>query len=57
MVTKGEKVELVMDDETWAEAKVIDPLATQFTCKIKGQKAIRFFFYADKGITWRKLDK
>ena len=52
---KGDKVALLIDDEQWAEARVIDPLSTQFTCRVLRQKQVRFYFYLDKGFTWRPL--
>lgn len=55
-VKARDKIELLIDDEAWAEARVIDPLSSQFTCVIKGQpKVTRFFFYADEGLTWRRV--
>lgn len=50
---KGDKVDLIIDDEVWGTAKVIDTLASQFTCKVPYQKLVRFYFYVDKGYTWR----
>ena len=54
-VKARDKVELLIDGDTWAEARVIDPLSSQFTCRIKRQKQVRFYFYADKGLTWKPL--
>ena len=54
-VKAGDMVELIIDDEVWAEAKVIDALAVQFTCRIQRQPLARFYFYEDKGVTWRKV--
>ena len=51
-VNTGDTVELVCLDETWARAKVTQVLATMFLCRI-GRGTERFFFYADKGLTWR----
>ena len=52
---KGQEVELLSLDEVYAQAKVFDALATQFTIKVKGK--VRFFFYEDKGITWQKTSE
>lgn len=54
-VNKNDKIELLIDGEPWAVAKVIDPLSTQFTCRVLRQKQVRFYFYLDKGFTWRPL--
>ena len=54
-VKKGEKVMLIAGDEEWTEAKVIDPLAKQFTCRPLYTKHTRFYFYEDEGVTWRKI--
>lgn len=52
-VMSGDKVDLLtIDGEVWAEAKVIDAMASQFTCRIGRQKTVRYFFYADRGVTW-----
>ena len=58
-VKKGDKVELLALDEEgvesrYAEAKVIDPLAKQFTCRPLYTKHVRYYFYDDEGVTWRK---
>ena len=50
-VKTGDSVELMVDDAVYATAKVRDVLAVQFTVSVK--KRIRYFFYEDKGITWR----
>lgn len=52
-VKTGDWVDLLIDEEMWEKAKVVDALATQFTCKIPYQKLVRFYFYEDKGLTWR----
>ena len=51
-IKKGCRVDL-LDDEAvpYETIKVADTLATQFTVTKKGRT--RFFFYLDKGITWR----
>lgn len=51
-VKAGDKVVITIGGDEW-EAKVIDALASQFTCRILYQKQVRFYFYADKGLTWR----
>jgi hypothetical protein len=51
-VKRGDKVELLDNEGTpYLKARVLDALATQFTITTKGQ--VRFFFYEDKGLTWR----
>lgn len=53
-VKKGDKVVLLGEDaEPAGTARVVDTLASQFTCLVPYQKLVRFCFYADKGITWR----
>lgn len=42
------------ETEVYEEAIVIDCLAKQFTCKIPYRKQVRYYFYEDQGITWRK---
>lgn len=37
----------------WVHGEVIDLLATQFTCEVEGET--HFYFYTDKGTTWRQL--
>ena len=51
-VKVGDKVVLLIGDDEY-EARVIDALSTQFTCRILRTKQVRFYFYADKGITWK----
>ena len=53
-VKKGDTVTLLMGDDKF-EALVVDALASQFTCRIKRTKQIRFYLYSDKGITWKPL--
>lgn len=48
-------VELTTDGEPWAKVCVIDTLASQFTVKVNG--TVRFFFYVDEGLTWRKANE
>ena len=43
------------DTVVYDEAIVIDPLSKQFTCRIPYRKNVRFYFYDDEGITWRKV--
>ena len=50
-VKKGDKVELLILDEVWTVGTVNTVCATQFTCT--ANKNTLFFFYADKGVTWR----
>lgn len=51
-VKRGQKVDLIdVDMEVYETIKVHDVLATQFTV-LKKQRT-RYFFYQDKGITWR----
>jgi hypothetical protein len=40
-------------EDEWVPATIIDLLATQFTCNVEGNT--RFYFYADKDVTWRQL--
>lgn len=54
-VKKGDKIELTIDGEVWCKAKVKHALASQFTCTYK--KNDLFFFYSDKGATWRKISE
>ena len=54
-VKKGEKVVLIAGDVEWAEAKVLDPLSKQFTCRPLYSKHVRYYFYEDQGVTWRKI--
>lgn len=53
-VKRGDAVLITIGDDEY-EARVIDPLASQFTCRILRQKQVRFYFYADKGVTWKPL--
>jgi hypothetical protein len=46
-----DKVDLLVDGSAYEQAHVRDVLAAQFTVAKKGR--LRFFFYADKGLTWR----
>jgi len=48
--TKGQKVQLITDGKVWRQCKVVDVLSTQFTVQVN--HSIRFFFYADEGLTW-----
>lgn len=56
-VKTGDKVEVLVgyEDETWYPAVVKHCLGSQFTCKHK--KRERFYFYADKDTTWRKISE
>ncbi len=53
-VKNGDLIELTCDGEVWHTGKVKDALASQFTVVVN--KKLRFFFYADKGLTWRRTD-
>jgi len=53
-VKPKDRVLLTMGEEEF-EAVVIDALASQFTCKIPYTKQVRFYLYADKGLTWKPL--
>lgn len=46
------KVDLIVDNKPWYTGYVIDPMASQFTIKVNGH--VRFYFYSDEGVTWRK---
>ena len=50
-VKQGQKVDLLTDGNVYETIKVKDALATQFTVTKRGR--VRFFFYEDKGLTWR----
>jgi hypothetical protein len=50
-VKTGDSVHLIVDDEVYATVRVRDALAVQFTVSVN--KRIRYFFYEDKGITWK----
>ena len=53
----GGKVEVLLPfslEDEWVKAKVIDLLASQFTARVG--KSVYFFFYSDKGTTWRQID-
>lgn len=55
-VKARDQVELITaDGEVYDVVRVADALATQFTVQKKGRT--RFFFYEDKGLTWRPLPK
>lgn len=53
-VKRGDTVALIADDKEWFRGKVVDTLASQYTIRVNGM--IRFFFYEDKNVTWRKID-
>jgi hypothetical protein len=48
-----DKVNLLVNGETWAQAKVIDALSSQFT--VTHKKKVLFFFYSDEGVTWSRV--
>lgn len=55
-VKTRDQVELLTcDGAVYETVRVYDALATQFTVLKKGRT--RFFFYEDKGLTWRPLPK
>ena len=49
---RGDTVELLILDESWAKATVTEVMQSQFLCRV-GRGTERFFFYADKDVTWR----
>lgn len=53
-VKAGDKVLIqVGEDDDWVDAKVIDPLASQFTARQLYRKTTGFYSYTDKGVTWK----
>lgn len=54
-VKRGDYVELCPRGTEWDKAKVVDALANQFTVKVG--KRVSFFFYTDRGATWRKISE
>lgn len=50
-----DRVLITMGDEEF-EAVVLEPLSSQFTCKMPYTKQVRFYFYADEGLTWKPLN-
>ena len=56
-VKDGDKVQVRFgDDDEWRDAKVKLALASQFTAKCPPYE-VGFFFYADKGVTWRPVNE
>ena len=57
---KNDKIEVLLpdsDDETWYEATIIEPLSAQFLCHLEGNRRLQhFYFYKDKGTTWKEAD-
>lgn len=51
-VKRQQKVDLIAAGDTWHTGYVIDTLASMFTTKVNG--SIRFYFYSDENVTWRK---
>ena len=51
-VKAGDTVYLLMGEDEH-EALVMEPLSSQFASRSKRKKQVRFYFYADKGVTWR----
>ncbi len=54
-VKPRDQVYLCIDGDIYETARVCDALATQFTVMKKGR--VRYFFYEDKGLTWKPLPK
>ena len=52
-VKPRDQVYLMVDGDIYETARVCDALATQFTVLKKGR--VRYFFYADKGLTWKPV--
>lgn len=52
-VKAGDKVLIQVGDDDWVDGKVIDPLASQFTARQLYRKVTGFYFYHDKGVTWK----
>ena len=52
-VKPQQQVYLMVDGEVYETARVSDTLGSQFTVMKKGRT--RYFFYADKGLTWKPL--
>ena len=50
-VKKGDHIQLTICGEVWRNGTVQEALASQFTVLVN--KKTRFFFYSDKGLTWR----
>ena len=53
IVKSRDKIEVSEDGNVWHPAVVLDPLSSQFTAVAKGTKKLGFYFYLDKGVTWR----
>lgn len=51
-IDPGDKIELIIDGEVWHTTAVEIVCATQFTVLVNDK--VRWFFYEDKGDTWRK---
>lgn len=45
-----------IDSDPWVKARVQDLLSTQFTAR-NANLGTQFYFYKDKGITWRQVDE
>lgn len=52
-VKAGDKVLIQVGEDDWVDAKVIDPLASQFTARQLYRKQLGFYLYTDKGVTWK----
>ena len=53
-VRAEDKVELLGIDGVYNTAIVVSALSTQFVCVTESNTL--YFFYSDKGITWRKAE-
>ena len=47
------RLDYLTDDEVWVPAHVVDMLDSQFTAEVD-TFGVQFFFYADKGESWRQ---
>ena len=52
-VHKGDAISVEIMQDQWIEATVAQALATQFTARTG--KNILFFFYSDRGVTWKRI--
>lgn len=52
-VKAGDRVLISVGDDDWVDGKVIDALASQFTARQLYRKVTGFYFYHDKGVTWK----
>lgn len=49
-------VEVLGEGGLWWPARVVDLLDTQFTAEDLQTEKLDFYFYTDKGVTWRQLN-